>query len=146
MSKINFAHVNQFKRNGHAPLPKSEKTSEQVSHGVWIGDPKNGLDSIAGVEMVVMQPRNIGRSSSKRAIQQAAYGRLLQKYPKPPKGPSRFRFKPTIPLGTSDNLPYGDQSKRHRAIPTFPTDITPEEAMFYHEWFHSLIREGVIRV
>lgn len=167
MSKINFAHVNQFKRNGHEPLPKQEKPkyggywhddeiqvrapgTDWISNQFYINPEEiqvgTAVNPDTGVWHFVYKSRATGKSLTVAEIQRAAYDKILQKYPLPPKGPSRFRFKPSIPLGTSDILPYGDQSKRHRAIPTFPTDITPEEAMFYHEWFHSLIREGVIRV
>jgi hypothetical protein len=55
MSRVNFNHVNQFARNGHQPLPKSKPEYGGYWHdseSVSVGYPNNGLDSIAGVEMI----------------------------------------------------------------------------------------------
>jgi hypothetical protein len=166
MNKKTLKHVAQFTRGMHQVLPKSKPQyggywhddeiqvrppgTDWISNQFYINPEEievgTGVNPDTGVWHFVYKSRATGKSMTVAEIQQAAYDKILKKYPLPPKGPARFRFKPSIPLGTSDTLPFGDVSKRYRAYPVFPLYMEAAEIEFYHEWFHGLIREGVIRV
>lgn len=120
MSKINFAHVNQFQRNGHAPLPNSEK----VSSSEWFQNQFNidpaevevgtGVNPETGVWHFVYKSRSTGKSLTVAELQRLSFDKILQKYPKPPQGPSRFFPKNSIPRGISEQYPFGDPSIVYR--------------------------------
>ncbi|BCM95268.1 hypothetical protein [Burkholderia phage FLC6] len=170
MSGPNFSYINQFKRNGHAPLPKSkpEPEVEWITNGEYIDPAKVRFGTEVNPEtgqwqLVQMErPSNVGKSLpstfftewQKKIVdhmQVQVLGDLIKKYPRPPKGPSRFSPKNSIPRGISDKHPFGDPSIQYRGyrllsgmpirrIPTFPTDITIGEYKFIEAWVKSIVR------
>ncbi|BAS05014.1 hypothetical protein [Ralstonia phage RSF1] len=153
MSGPNFSYINQFKRNGHAPLPKSqpENETEWISNGPYIGYPNNGIDSIAGVEMVVHKASNVGKSSPidfsdmteffTKYWQLSTLADMIRKYPRPPASPSRFMEKATIPRGIGETTPYGNPSIRYSGHLVFGGMIVrPTEREFLEKWIDSFVR------
>lgn len=147
MSGPNFGYINQFKRNGHAPLPKNEKVDTY-----WVGnnpfriDPAETqvgttVDPETGQWKFVYKSRSTGKSMSVSELMRQSYDALLKKYPRPPQGPSCFMQKETIPRGIDDKHPFGNPSIWVRPIPTFPIGtITREGLETLHRWLASFVR------
>uniref|UniRef100_A0AAU7PG07 Uncharacterized protein n=1 Tax=Burkholderia phage vB_BgluM-SURPRISE13 TaxID=3159457 RepID=A0AAU7PG07_9VIRU len=157
--KKNFAHINQFKRNGHEPLPKAEPQPvtdvEWLPNGHFIEKDAAASWARAGV---LVQPSNVGKSLSfgdmtkffTNFYQVKMLEGLIRKYPRPPEGIPRFWLKGTIPRDVSDEMPFGDPTVPHfahrvfngtpvRRLQTFPTDVTQGEYRFIKDWINSIV-------
>lgn len=153
MSSPNFSYINQFKRNGHASLPKSqpEHETEWIANGPYIGYPNNGIDSIAGVEMVVQKASNVGKSSPIDFSDMTKFFTnfwhiellkdALRKYPKKREAESLFEKKLTIPRGIGDKHPFGNPSIQYRGrVRIGGMVVRPLEHEFFKNWVKNIVR------
>lgn len=138
MNKKTLKHVAQFTRGVHQVLPKSNPQYGGYWHDehepATIGYPDNGIDSIAGVEMVIHQARNVGKSIPMNRIVKLGIVGFKLNFEEPVET-DRFCKKATIPRGISRNHPYGNptvKSLGHRV--SGGMIIRPLVREFFEEW------------
>ncbi|BAQ02744.1 hypothetical protein AVU38_gp216 [Ralstonia phage RSL2] len=145
MSGPNFRYINQFKRNGHEPLPQAKpqpiKEIEWLPGGEWVE--KDAEAAWARTGVLVQHPSNVGKSLSMGRYSKIIFEHILagqlNAYPRPPQGTPRFWPKNSIPRGISDKHPFGDPSIRYRGHMSFGgMIIRPLEREFLEDWIKNI--------